>query len=288
MGTALCWTVSSLNFTVASRQIGSLNVNLLRLGLALVMLTGYGWVVRDQPWPTDAPAATWWWLLWSGVIGFFIGDLCLFEAFVLVGARLSTLMISLSPPLTALLGWLLLGERLGGRAGLGMGETLAGVGLVLREQPDERTAPLAARRWWRGILLGVGAAAGQAVGLVLGKLGMQGYDAFGATQIRVVAGLGGFVVLFAAGGRWGELRPALARWSAVWRVAVGAVFGPFVGVGLALLAVQHVSTGVAATIIALVPVFVIPPAMVWQGERVGWRAMLGTAVAVSGVVMLCW
>ena len=141
LGTAVCWTFSALSFTAAGKRVGSLNVNLLRLALALVMLAGYGWIVRGHPWPTDASGTTWRWLLLSGFIGFFIGDLCLFEAFVLVGTRLSTLLMSLAPPLTAVSGWLILGERLSGRDWLGMTITVTGTILVLVERHGETAAP---------------------------------------------------------------------------------------------------------------------------------------------------
>jgi drug/metabolite transporter (DMT)-like permease len=287
LGTALCWTVSSLLFTAAARRVGALNVNLLRLGLALVLLAGYGWLARGRVWPTDIPAAGWQWLLLSGFVGFFIGDLCLVEAFIRIGARLTTLTLALTPPLTALIGWTMLDERLSGRDWAGMAVTLAGICLVIAEKHGESESAHDARTLRTGILIAAGAAVGQGIGLVLAKRGMNGCDAFAATQIRVVAGLAGFVVLLAASARrWRELAAAFAERRAIAHIAIGSFFGPVLGVGLALLAVQHVATGIAATIIGLVPVFVIPPSLLWHGERVGWRAITGTLVAVSGVALM--
>jgi drug/metabolite transporter (DMT)-like permease len=287
LATAACWTISSFAFTAAGRRVGSLNVNLIRLALALVFLAGYGWLTRGQPWPSDAPAPTWGWLLLSGFIGFTLGDLCLFEAFVLLGTRLATLMMTLAPLLTAVIGWLVLGERLAGRDWTGILITVAGIWLVLAEKHAATEAPHDARQLRTGLWLGLGAAAGQAIGLVLSKQGMGRYDAFGATQIRVIAGLAGFAALFAAQRRYRQLGAVLRQPAAMGFIALGAWFGPFVGVGLALVAVQHIPTGIAATIIGLVPVFVIPPAVLLHGDRVGWRAMTGTVVAVAGVALLC-
>lgn len=287
LATAACWTVSALAFTAAGKRVGSLNVNLIRLGLALVFLAGYGWLTRGQPWPGDASARTWGWLLLSGFVGFTLGDLCLFEAFVLLGARRATLLMTLAPLLTALIGWLALGEHLAVRAWLGILITVAGIWLVLAEKRAATDAPQDTRQLRTGLWLGLGAAAGQAVGLVLSKQGMNGYDAFGATQIRVVAGLAGFAALFAAQRRFRQLGPVLREPAAMGWITLGALFGPFIGVGLALVAVQHIPTGIAATIIGLVPVFIIPPAVLLHGERVGWRALTGTVVAVAGVALLC-
>jgi hypothetical protein len=56
LATACCWTVTAMAFESAGRRIGSLPVNFIRLVLALVFLTLYGWITRGHPLPTDASA----------------------------------------------------------------------------------------------------------------------------------------------------------------------------------------------------------------------------------------
>jgi drug/metabolite transporter (DMT)-like permease len=137
-----------------------------------------------------------------------------------------------------------------------------------------------------GVALGLGGALGQAGGLVLSKLGMGAYDAFAATQIRVTAGGLGYVALFFVLGRWGRVRRALADRRAMAATGVGAFFGPFLGVSLSLLAVQRTATGVAASIMAVTPVLIIPVAVLWGGERVGTGGVIGAVLAVTGVAVL--
>ena len=79
----------------------------------------------------------------------------------------------------------------------------------------------------------------------------------------------------------------------IWRdgrslgvISLGAFFGPFLGVSLSLLAVQHTTTGVAATIMALVPVLIIAPAVILFRERLTAREVIGTLLAVCGVAIL--
>ena len=127
---------------------------------------------------------------------------------------------------------------------------------------------------------------GQAVGLVLSKWGMRDYDPFQATQIRVIAGLSGFALLFVFIGWWPKVFEALKDRAAMGRTAVGGIFGPFLGVSLSLLAVQHTEAGVAATIMALVPVLIIPPSVLIKKEKVSLRAVVGACIAVSGVALL--
>ncbi len=285
LATACCWVVTAFAFESAGRRVGSLVVNLLRLVMAIVLLGTFTWITRGLFLPTDATPRAWLWLSLSGVVGFTVGDGFLFRAFVLIGSRLSLLLMSLVPPLTAIIGWLVLGEVLGPRELAGMALTVAGVSwVVLERQPATKTG--GGRLPLGGVLLGVGAAAGQATGLVLSKFGMAGYDPFAATQIRVIAGTAAFMVLFTFVGWWPRVAAALEDRGAIGRTAVGAFFGPFLGVSLSLVAITYTATGVAATIIALMPVLVIPPSVVLFKDRVSARAVAGSLVAVAGTGLL--
>jgi drug/metabolite transporter (DMT)-like permease len=285
LATACCWTASALAFEAAGRRVGSLALNLIRLVPALVLLSAYSWLVRGVAFPVDASAHAWLWLSLSGLVGFTVGDLCLFRAFVRVGARVSMLLMATVPLLTTLLGLLIMGELLSVRQLLGMLLTVAGVSSVaLERRPDAagqlRRLPL------DGILLALGGAAGQALGLVLSKLGMGAYDAFAATQIRVLAGIIGLSVVFTAIGWWPRVRTALADRRALVPTGIGAFFGPFLGVSLSLVAIKYTYAGVAATLMALVPVFIIPVSVLLFGEKVSRTAVLGAVVAVAGTALL--
>jgi drug/metabolite transporter (DMT)-like permease len=285
LATACCWTTSALAFEAAGRRVGSLALNLIRLVPAFLLLSVYSWLVRGVAFPVDASAHAWLWLSLSGLIGFTVGDLCLFRAFVRVGARVSMLLMATAPLLTTLLGLLIMGELLSARQLLGMLLTVTGVSSVaLERRPDAagqlRRLPL------DGILLALGGAAGQALGLVLSKLGMGAYDAFAATQIRVLAGIVGLSVVFTALGWWPRVRAALADRRALVPTGIGAFFGPFLGVSLSLVAVKYTYAGVAATLMALVPVLIIPVSVLLFGEKVSRTAVLGALVAVAGTALL--
>ena len=285
LATAGCWTVTSMSFEAAGKRIGSLSVNLIRLVMALLFLSLTCWATIGAPYPAGASAHAWTWLAISGVIGFTIGDLCLFRAFVLVGARTGMLLMSLVPPVTALIGYLLLGELLAPLDWVGMGLTVGGVSWVVSERRRGQTGE-AQGRPVAGILLGLGGACGQAVGLVLSKYGMEDYDPVAANLIRVYAGTLGFALIFTAIRGWPRVLAALKNRPAMLRVTLGAVFGPFLGVSLSLYAVQLTETGVASTIMSVVPVLIIPPAILVFKEKVSVRAFAGAVAAVGGVALL--
>lgn len=283
--TALCWAGSALFFASAGERVGSLAVNFVRLWIGLVFLMVTSWIVRGAPLPHDATGHMWLWLCVSGIVGFTFGDLCLFRAFVELGPRLSSLVMSLTPPMAAVVGWIFLDEGLSAVDLVGMTLVVSGIGwaVMARQPPQERPQP---RPTARGVLLAVGGALGQAVGLVLSKHGMGEYDAFAASQIRVIAGIVGFAILFGLLGWWPKVREAVRDRRGMRDTAVGAFFGPFLGVGFSLLAVQHTETGVAASIMAITPILIIPLAIRFRRERVSFSGVAGACVAVVGVVIL--
>lgn len=285
LATALCWTFGALAFEGACKRTGAMAVNWIRLVMAFLLLVLFCLVYRGLPFPTDASVQAWTWLSVSGVVGFAVGDWLLFKAFAEIGARISMLVMASVPPITALMGWGLLGETLGALDLLGMALTVGGIVFVVLErktgeEKKEFTHSL------RGVLLALGGAVGQAVGLVLSKYGMGAYNAFSATQIRMFAGVLSFsAVLFLVKG-WKPVGDAFRNRRSLFLIFLGAFFGAFLGVSFSLLAVQHTGTGVASTIMAIVPVLIIPPAMILFKERVTFREVLGAIVAVLGVGLL--
>jgi len=288
--TAVFWTVTALAFEAASRKIGSMVVNLLRLGIGFCFLTIFVWFYRGQLLPLDATPHAWFYLALSGLVGFVFGDLCLFQAFVVVGARISMLLMALAPPLTALIGWIVLGETLSPGSWIGMVLTISGIALVVLKRHTLAESNGGFRKvkfnypvW--GIMLGLGGAIGQAAGLVLSKVGMQGYDTFASTQIRVIAGVAGFSVLFTLMGFWKHAYRALNKRKPMLQLSLGAFFGPFLGVSFSLIAIKYADTGIASTIMSIVPVLIIPPSMILYGEKVTIREAAGAVLAVTGVAM---
>jgi drug/metabolite transporter (DMT)-like permease len=285
LGTAVCWAGSALSFEEGGKRIGSLSVNVLRLAFASLFLAAASWIGRGVLLPTDAGAHAWTWLAISGLVGFTFGDMCLFRAFVVLGSRLSVLIMSLVPPVTALMGWVMLGETLSALDALGMALTVTGVFVAVRERapvtphrPPSQTGP--------GVLLALGGVLGQAGGLVLSKHGMGSYNAIAATQIRVLAGLAGFVVVFFLIGWWPRVWAARKSSAGLGYTALGSFFGPVVGVSLALYAIQHTSTGVAASIMATTPILIIPLVALLHKERATSRGVTGAVMAIAGVIVL--
>ncbi|MBI9017930.1 MAG: DMT family transporter [Phycisphaerae bacterium] len=277
--TAMCWMITALCFEYSSKKIGSLSVNLIRLYLAFVLFAVFSFIFRGIALPTDATSHGWIWLGLSGLVGFVLGDLFLFKAFVMIGSRTSMLVMSLAPLVTALIGFLILDETLKVHHCIGMTMTTTGVMAVILTRKDGGKDFKHPRK---GIIYASIGMIGQAVGLVLSKYGMEEYNAFSATHIRIIAGLIGFTILFFHFRAWGQFAAAFKSKRAMIFLVVGTVFGPFLGVYLSLVAVQHTSTGIASTIISIVPVLIIPFAVLMFKEKVNLREIIGAVIAVIG------
>lgn len=291
--TVLCWTVSVQFFGAASKMVGAIPVNIIRIGIALLLFSIFLFARDGSLVPTDFPLHSWMLLSLSGIIGFFIGDIFLFKALVELGPRVAMLIHSLAAPSAAVIGWLFLKEHYGWHQWFGIFVTLAGVCLVILEKKTKGSPALnlSARRIPRkGVLYGFLGMLGQAVGYILSKAGMQtdsGYlDAFAATEIRTIAAFSCFILYFSLTGTWRDVLEALKNRRALVFTAAGSFLGPFIGVSLSLLVLHYLAVGIAATFLSLVPVAIIPFSIFLHNEYVSLRSIAGAVTAVFGIYLL--
>ncbi len=123
--TAFLWTGSSILFTSAGKRIGFFSVNAYRSAITVGMLVCAHVVLLGYVLPA-ASGAQWFWMGLSGIIGLGIGDLGLFAAYILIGPRLSLLLMASSPIFASVSAFLMLGETFPDLAVLGVAVTLAG------------------------------------------------------------------------------------------------------------------------------------------------------------------
>lgn len=291
--TVLCWTISVQFFEAASKRVGPTPVNIIRIAIAVALFALFLLIRDGQILPYNFPRHAWILLSLSGAVGFFLGDIFLFKALVELGPRVAMLLHSLAAPTAAIIGWLYLDEHYYVYQWLGISVTLIGVGMVILEKntPQTQNSIRVQREIsFHGVLYGLLAMAGQGVGMVLSKAGMQtpsGYlDAFAATEIRALSAFICFILFFTFTGRWVNVTKALSDTHALVYTSIGSFIGPFLGVSLALLALHYLTTGVASTIFSLVPICIIPFSYFIHKERVSLRALSGACIAVFGVYML--
>ena len=286
LGTAICWSFTSIFFTIAGLRVGSAVVNRVRLVLAMIFLSITHYALTGQFVPFQAEPFRWFWLGLSGVIGLVIGDAMLFQAFVMIGTRITMLLMSLVPVMSALLAWIFLGEKLRSLEILAIAITVGGVTWVVADKHQDNTT-IKGRQLILGILLGLGGAAGQAVGLLTSKKGLVGdFSALSGNLIRMIIAAGVMWVITIAMGQAGSTFKKVREGKAGRVILGGAVFGPFIGVWLSLVAIKYARIGIASTLMALTPILLIPLVRWIFKEKISLNAVIGTIVAVAGAALL--
>ena len=299
LGVAVSWTVTAWFADKASRRVGAMVTNVLRLALATFFLGLLLWITLGHPYPVYADSATWLWLGLSALVGYVFGDYCLFNCYLYIGPRFGQLMMTLAPPMAAVAGWLMLGETLSWKSVLAMGVTLCGIGIsILSRDSGSRYFKLDLPL--KGILLGVGAGVGQGVGLVLSKIGMQHYadalpaDApaametllpFASTMVRAVIGGLGFFLILCLQKNFCKLKSAVKDPVTMKYASIITLFGPAIGVSLSLMAVRYANAGIASTLMALTPVFILAPEVLINKKKIRFKEMVGLAVSITGVAL---
>lgn len=294
---AFSWTITALCSEVASKRLGALQLNVIRMLLSLLLLGCTMWIFTGSPFPLYANTQAWIWLLMSGLVGYVFGDFCLFNSYILIGSRFGQLFMTLAPPTAAFTSWMMLGEHLHIQAWLGMTVTLVGIGMsVLNKGKQENHHKVELKLPVKGVLFGIGAGVGQGLGLVLSKVGMNYYEAgvpegmdavndllpFASTFIRAIAGSLGFLCVMALQRQFYTL-PIALKDSKGMKAAIGATLtGPFIGVSLSLMAVQYTEAGIASTLMALVPVLIIWPAHLLFKQEVKPLEIVGAVISVIG------
>jgi drug/metabolite transporter (DMT)-like permease len=286
LATSFFFAITSLIFASSGRKVGSQVTNRARLLFALSYLVILNLILFREPLPFSAVSSRWIWLGLSGVIGLSLGDAFYFQALVSVGPRLGSLLLSLAPIFGSIIAWIFFHETLSALQIIGIVLALAGIAWVVMSHAEPPGTPHGNTR--RGVLFGVLAGLGQAVGLVLSKQGMfGGFSPFQANAIRMfAAALFTWAWTFMEGKAGATITALREKPQVIGLIALGAVMGPLLGVSASLLAVQHAGIGVASTLMALPPVIVLPISYFVFKEKVGWQAIAGTILAIVGVAVL--
>ena len=291
IGVAFSWTATALLSEFGSKRLGNLTLNVLRMSLALVFSLVLFLVVTGNPLPAGASSEACGWMLLSGLVGYVIGDFCLFQCYIIIGSRFGQLFMTLAPLAAALMAWVTLGQQLTSLSLMAMLITLSGIAISILGRGEHHRLALSLPL--SGVLYAIGAALCQGVGLVLSKIGMNHFDPvagmpdwlvpFSANFYRCIAGFVGFIVLLYMRKGLKPLSEALHDRKGLTVATATTIFGPFVGVGFSLMAVQYTAAGIASTLMAMTPIIILLPSHWLFGERITWRAVLGAVISVVGV-----
>lgn len=300
LSVAFSWTICAVFAEYASKRMGALALNVIKMVFSLILFIILLGIVTGHCYPVGADTQTWIWLSLSGLVGYVIGDYCLFNSYIYIGSRYGQLLMTLAPIAAAVTGWFILGESMVTSAIAGMVLTLTGICISIYRKPEKGKEQTALPK--KGILLGAGAGICQGIGLVLSARGIDCYEEavaatgmddaavsslipFASTMIRAITGLLGFTLWTFLSGHGKDLTIAFKDRKCLFSASAVTFFGPFLGVSLSLMATLYTNAGIAQTIMALTPVFIIIPTYFVFHQKIRLREVLGAIVAVLGVSM---
>lgn len=283
--TSILWSFTSIFFTIAAKEIGTAIVNRVRLLLASGYLLIFHFFLYGKFLPLHVDSYHWWWLGLSGIIGLVFGDSMLFQAFVIIGTRLSMLLLSLVPIISTLLAWIFLDEILGVTEIFAISLTVGGIIWVILEKKNANKNHH--QKYLLGVIFGLGSALGQAFALITAKKGLLGdFPALSAILIRIVVATGIFWIYTILRGAFISGFNFWINKTARWTIIGGSIFGPFLGVWLSMVAIKYAHIGIASTLMALPPIFLIPLTYWVFKEQISWRSIIGTVIAIAGVAVI--
>ena len=115
------------------------------------------------------------------------------------------------------------------------------------------------------------------------RVGVETMPPFLMASVRfLIAGALLYVVAIRLGDRHGD-RPTAVHWRSALIIGAALLFG---GNGLVTLAEQTIPSGIAAIMIATVPLWLVVFGRIFLRDRVGWREWLGIAAGMAGLVLL--
>ncbi len=283
LATALFWSFATIFFTFGSKKVGVIQLNIDRLFFASLYLFVTMIILGIVPQITESQIL---WLVLSAIAGLVLGDTFLFKSFAEIGPRLSLLIMSFAPPLAAILAYIFIGEILNIWAIIGITVTTAGVFLVILEKGEDNKITIKNKWGFFWAFLGM---LGQAVGLIFAKIAIKEADInpFIASFTRIFSA---FIMLLPIGYLTKRYRFGYAPYrgisKAILAPTIGAILGPYLGITLSLIAIQHTKVGIASTLMATTPILMLPISHYFMKEKLNWQSIVGAFVAVLGVAIL--
>ena len=282
--TAVLWSFTSIAFSHAAEKIGSIQLNMNRLLLAALFLLLTIIVFNISYHLSSNQVIN---LSISGIIGLVIGDSFLFKAYRQIGARLSILLMSFAPGLSAIMGYFLLSERISFLGVIGMIVTVMGIIIVVSERNNSPEAKY--KMTAVGFFNGFMGAAGQAGGLIFAKLAFDQGDinGFVATFIRILSSIIIFLPALLIFRKYkNPFNTYKNNIKALGSTLGGTVFGPYLGITFSMVAVANTNVGIAATLMSTMPVIMLPLVKYIYKDKLSWSAIIGAFVTVAGVAIL--
>ncbi len=279
---ALCWALASLISADVTRKIGGLAFNRLRLFFVSIMLISCTFYL--DTWSTINKEFLFT-ILFSGIIGIFLGDTLLFIALQKIGPRRNNILFSLAAPFTVILNIFLLNELMSTINLIGCIIVFFGVVVAIaygNSKDKDHRWEVVEGNIYLGICLGIGAALCQAIGLIMMKpILTMGADPIASASLRTAISFIFLAFTFFLNYEIFNTKENLSL-KIVSQSIVSGFLGMALGMSLLLIALKYADAGIVATLSSTSPIMILFFIWLLTKKIPTIGAWVGTLLAILG------
>jgi len=285
--TAACWAQNSIIYRHIGAKVGSDAVAHVRMWIALPMIFLLAYWVEGSWFPTSLSARTYLFLLASGAIGYFFTDMLLFKAYILLGARESMVIMTLSPVVTAFFGFLLFDERLNLIQILGIFITISGIALIVLLDARTKVAKEEHDTKTKGFIYAILGSALQSLSFLLAKFALDETGPISTNLLRNLGGLACFIIFnFLYKRNAVQHFKVLSNRRYLLLLVMAAFAGPVLGMSSQMKAFTLAPVGIVTTITQVTPILLLPFDYFILHKRLTASSLAGTFLSIAGVAVL--
>lgn len=278
LAAAFGWVGSSIFLERASKETGTLAVNLIRLIIAMIFLGMITYVKRGMILPIDVTKESFKFLSVSGLFGLFLGDFFLYKAYINIGPRITLLVMTFSPIAVSILSFIILGDKIEILKILGMILTIAGIAIViLRKKSDKEFSK-------KGFLYSILAMLGESFGIIFTRLGSTNYDSFATIQVRTIPAILAFIIYISFRKEWKNIKKGAINKRGMIYIILGTIVATL-GVTALVEAMKYSNVGIVSTLAATSPILIIPISIIFFKEKVSIWEGVGAFVSFIGIAI---
>jgi len=286
LGAAFCWAITGLVSIYPIRKLGPFAFNRIRMTIVFFLLAGISLVTGSWK---ELSITSFQILMFSGLIGIFLGDTALFASLQRLGPSRSAVIFALNAPMTVILGWFLLEEYLSAMTLVGCGMVFVGVLIAIlgrRNYQEPLSMDSTQGSIGFGILMGLVAAFGQAAGTIIARPIMsEGFDPVTAAAVRVgIAAFSLILLNFFPGTVFKAKSPYTI--DLIVMIIISGFLAMGLGMTLLLYGLSLGEAGVITTLSATTPVLILP--MLWIKTSVcpPLLSWVGALVTLFGIAFI--
>lgn len=278
LAAAFGWVGSSVFLERASKETGTLAVNLIRLVIAMLFLGVITYVKRGLVLPLDVTKESFKFLSISGLFGLFLGDFFLYKSYVKIGPRITLLVMTFSPIAVSILSFFILREKIEGFKILGMLLTIIGIAIVILKKKNDKEFSKV------GFVYALLAMLGESLGIIFTRLGSIDYDSFATIQVRTIPAILAFIVYISLKKEWPNIKEGIINKKGMIYIVLGTIVATL-GVTALVEAMKYANVGIVSTLAATSPILIIPISIIFFKEKVSILEGISALISFVGITI---